>query len=96
MRSSSPFETVRCPSCNEPRRISARQARRGVTLCRSCRYPPKIQEPNPSAIRWWLRNYSDDELAAIATDLTGIVVSATGIRRQRQVLTASADIEDDE
>jgi hypothetical protein len=42
-------------------------------------------------MRWWLRNFNDVELASIATDLVGHIISPDGIRNARGVLTASAD-----
>lgn len=47
-------------------------------------------------MRWWLRNYDDQALAEIATDLTGRIVTAASMARQRSVLTASAGHEDAE
>lgn len=41
-------------------------------------------------MRWWLRRFNDVELAAIATDLLGVVVKPEGMRREREVLIASA------
>lgn len=47
-------------------------------------------------MRWWLRHYDDEQLAQIATDFTGQIITAAGMARSRSILIASADVGDEE
>jgi hypothetical protein len=89
MRTTSAFTTVRCPECNEPRRISARQARRGVTRCKQCRDYPFTDNVTDSSLAWWFRRYNDKDLAEITSDFAGRQIPVEGVTRQREILVAS-------
>lgn len=66
--------TVPCPKCGRPRELTDRHVRRGsahLTLCNLCRFPARSLPPTNTERRWWLRNYSDEEIASMAEAIFG-------------------------
>ena len=49
-----------------------------------------------SARRYWLRRFSDSEIANIASGIFGRAVSADTIHLRREVLLASAHVDEDD
>ena len=76
--------------------VSARTARRGVGKCRTCLYPPRVPPVDDTARRFWLKRFSDVELASLASGCFGRVVSPAVIHSRRIVLLGSASQESEE
>lgn len=81
--------TVRCKNCGEPREVTARQAGR-AGLCRACLWPPKVGVTDMHR-KYWLKHFSDNELAAMATELVGDFVRPAVFTAHRVALLGSAD-----
>lgn len=67
-------KTVCCPGCGRSRELTARHVLRGgaeKTLCNLCRFPPRKLAPTNTERRYWLRRYSDEEIALMAEALFG-------------------------
>lgn len=82
---------VVCPGCGNVRWLTARNARggeRGETtgLCSTCRHPPRLstQAERDAAIRWWLDQYSDEEIAGFALALGVKSASAEYVAARRK------------
>jgi hypothetical protein len=88
MATASDLVTVHCKGCGEPRALSPRQARR-AGLCNRCLFPPNVSVKR-AHLRYWLRTFTDQEIAAIASDFVERTVPVARIRQQRAVLTASS------
>lgn len=80
------LQTVRCPGCGRLRELTDRHVRRGGskhTLCNLCRFPARRIPPTNSDRRFWLRNYSDDEIALMAEAISDGVASRAEISAWR-------------
>jgi hypothetical protein len=84
---------VECPSCGRVRDVSPRTARRGPGKCRFCLSPHSVPPVDDGARRYWLKRFSDVELAEIATGLIGRTIKPE-VFHQRRVLLGSVDDED--
>lgn len=86
--------TVECPTCGRVRDVSARTARRGAGRCRFCLSPTTVPPVDNAARRYWLKRFSDVELAEIATGMTGRLVKPEVFHLRREALLGS--VEDDD
>jgi len=62
-------QTVKCPGCGRFRELTDRHVRRGgtsTTLCNLCRFPPRQIPVSNTDRRFWLRRYSDEDIALMA------------------------------
>ena len=87
---------VECPQCGRIRDVSARTARRGAGRCRFCLSPHTIPPVDDSARRYWLKRFSDSELASIASGIWGHTISPDAIHSRRATLLASAHFDEDD
>lgn len=95
MSTSSPFVTVYCRGCGQPRNLSRRQAKR-AGLCRDCLYPASTPEAkvNDTHRRFWFNAFpSDRELALVMSRFIGRQVDVARVAEQRMALTASSERE---
>jgi hypothetical protein len=68
LRRVQPDVLVRCPSCGGERSLSSRH-RHSTAPCAGCRFP---RPPTTDVERaWWLHNFDDETIAAIAEALFG-------------------------
>lgn len=81
-----PVREVVCPSCGQRRTVSDRQARRGTTLCKLCRYPHTRLRPEDKDRRFWLERFSDEEILDLALGVFGHLGSISHIRAWRRKL----------
>lgn len=67
-------QTVRCPGCGRLRELTDRHVRRGgaeTTLCNLCRFPARRLPPTNAERRFWLRRYTDEQIAQMAEAVFG-------------------------
>lgn len=67
-------QEVRCPGCGRIRELTDRHVRKvgdQITLCTLCRFPARRIAPTITDRRFWLRRYSDDDIALMAEALFG-------------------------
>ena len=81
--------TVSCRGCGQPRELTARSSRR-AGLCRHCLHPPRVNV-NDTHRKFWLKHFADSELAEIASETFGHIVSAQVFTPHRVALLGSAD-----
>lgn len=60
-----------CPGCGRRRTVSERNARRNPATCMLCRNPSKRRAPDDSDRRFWLKRFSDLEIAEMAINIDG-------------------------
>lgn len=75
-------QTVACPGCGRPRELTDRHVRRGgseKTLCNLCRFPSRKIPPTDTDRRFWLRRYSDEDIAQMAEAITGRMADRASI-----------------
>lgn len=68
------LQTIRCPGCGRLRELTDRHVRRGgaeTTLCNLCRFPARRIPPSNTERRYWLRRFTDEDLACFAEALFG-------------------------
>lgn len=86
-------QTVRCPGCGRPRELTDRHVRRGgadKTLCNLCRFPARKLAITDTERRFWLRHYSDEEIALMAEAISGKQADRSEIAAWRVRLNIAA------
>lgn len=81
-----PTRYVACPKCGRTRRVSGRHARR-TSLCRLCRSPAKLKEPTDSDRRFWLKQFTDEEIIDMAFWVFGEEGDLQNVRAWRELLS---------
>jgi hypothetical protein len=82
---------VKCSSCGAERTVSARQRRRhvgrGVAFrCRPCRFAARRLEVDDTSRVWWLRRFSDYEIARMAAAVFGKAADLEHLAAERERL----------
>lgn len=79
-------QTVRCPGCGRLRELTDRHVRRGgaeKTLCNLCRFPARKLEITNTERRFWLRRYTDEQIALMAEAISNGVANRLEIQAWR-------------
>lgn len=79
-------QTIYCPGCGRPRELTDRHVRRGgteKTLCNLCRFPPRKLAITNTERRFWLRRYTDEEIALMAESISNGIANRMEIRSWR-------------
>ena len=78
---------VRCPECSSPQTFSASWARRKRSfVCEDCRNPRSRERLRKRHMRFWLKRYSDDEIARMATEVHDVPLRPDLVAAHRAAL----------
>jgi hypothetical protein len=83
------LRSVICPGCGRVRELTDRHVRKigsEKTLCNLCRFPARRLPPTNTERRYWLRRFTDDEIAEMAEALFGAPADKANIYAWRQRL----------